>query len=131
MAGGFAKLAAAEEQILLRVARRRVEGLSLQSLVAETGLAREAAERLVVSQRLLQIPGEILLGSQALDAACEAIRRVLQQHASGIKRSELKTRTSLRPEILDFSLQHLARAEKLVERRAGLSGPSRQTSFCS
>jgi selenocysteine-specific elongation factor len=109
--------APAEEQILLRVARRRVEGLSLQSLAAETGLAREAAERLLqplfVSQRLLQIPGEILLGSQAFDAACDAIRRVLQQHASGIKRSELKTRTSLRPEILDFSLRHLARAEKL------------------
>ena len=109
--------APAEEQILLRVARRRVEGLSLQSLAAETGLAREAAERLlqrlVVSQRLLQIPGEILLDSQALDAACEAIRSVLKQHASGVKRSELKTRTSLRPEILDFSLQRLARAEKL------------------
>ena len=99
------------------MARRRVEGLSLQSLAAETGLAREAAERLlqrlVFSQTLLQTPGEILLASQALDAACEALRRVLQQHASGIKRSELKTRTSLRPEILDFSLQHLARAEEL------------------
>ncbi len=85
--------------------------------MAETGLAREAADRLlqplILSQRLHQIPGEILLGSQAFDAACEAIRTVLQQHANGIKRSELKTRTSLRPEILDFSLQHLARTEKL------------------
>jgi selenocysteine-specific elongation factor len=109
--------APAEEQILLRVSRRGTEGLSLRRLMAETGLAREAAERLlqrlILSQRLLQIPGEILLGSQALDAACEAIRSVLQQHASGVKRSELKTRTSLRPEILDFSLQRLARAEKL------------------
>jgi selenocysteine-specific elongation factor len=109
--------APAEEQIFLRVSRRGTEGLSLRRLMAETGLAREAAERrlqrLVLSQRLLQIPGEILLGSQALDAACEAIGSVLQQHASGVKRSELKTRTSLRPEILDFSLQRLARAEKL------------------
>jgi selenocysteine-specific elongation factor len=109
--------APAEEQILLRVARRRMEGLSLHSLAAETGLAREAAERLlqrlVFGQTLLQIPGEILLGSQAFDAACEAIRSVLQQHASGVKRSELKTRTSLRPEILDFSLQRLVRADKL------------------
>jgi selenocysteine-specific elongation factor len=109
--------APAEEQILLRVARRGTEGLSLQRLMAETGLTREAAERLlqrlILSQRLHQIPGEILLDSQALDAACEAIRSVLQQHASGVKRSELKTRTSLRPAILDFSLQRLARAEKL------------------
>jgi selenocysteine-specific elongation factor len=109
--------APAEEQILLRVARRGTEGLSLQRLMAETGLTREAAERLlqrlILSQRLHQIPGELLLDSQALDAACEAIRSVLQQHASGVKRSELKTRTSLRPAILDFSLQRLARAEKL------------------
>jgi selenocysteine-specific elongation factor len=109
--------APAEEQILLRVARRGTEGLSLRRLMAETGLAREAAElllqRLILSHRLLQIPGEILLGSQALDAACGAIRGVLQQHASGVKRSELKTRTSLRPEILDFSLQRLAHAEEL------------------
>ena len=109
--------APAEEQILSRVTRRGTEGLSLQRLMAETGLAREAADRLlqrlILSQRLLQIPGEILLGNQALDAACEAIRSVLQQHLSGVKRSELKTRTSFRPEILDFSLQRLARAEKL------------------
>jgi selenocysteine-specific elongation factor len=109
--------APAEEQILLRVTRRRMEGLSRQRLMVETGLAREAADRLLqrllLSQRLHQIPGEILLGNQAFDAACETIRTVLQQHASGVKRSELKTRTSLRQEILDFSLQHLAREEKL------------------
>jgi selenocysteine-specific elongation factor len=105
--------APAEKQILLRVARRGTEGLSLQRLMAETGLAREAVERLIVSQSLFQIPGEILLDSQALDAAGEAIHSALQQHLSGIKRSELKTRTSLHPEILDFSLQRLARAEKL------------------
>jgi selenocysteine-specific elongation factor len=111
------RTAPAEEQILLRVTRRRMEGLSRHRLMAETGLAREAADRLLqrllLSQRLHQIPGEILLGSQPFDAACEAIRSVLQQHASGVKRSELKTRTSLRQEILDFSLQHLAREEKL------------------
>ena len=111
------RTASPEEQILLRIARRGKEGLALHRLVAETGLAREAADRLVhrllLSRRLLQVPSEILLGSQAFDAACEAILAVLQQHASGVKRSELRTRTSLRPEILDFALQSLARAEKL------------------
>jgi selenocysteine-specific elongation factor len=109
--------APAEEQILLRVARRSTGGLSLQRLMAETGLAGEAAERLlqrlILSQRVFQMPGDILLDSQALDAAGETIRRVLQQHANGVKRSELKTRTSLRLEILDFLLPRLARAEKL------------------
>ncbi|MGB8538316.1 MAG: selenocysteine-specific translation elongation factor [Acidobacteriaceae bacterium] len=111
------RTAPAEGQILLRVTRRRMEGLSRRRLMVETGLAPEAADRLlqplILSRRLLQIPGEILLGSEAFDAASEAIRSVLQQHANGVKRSELKTRTSLRPEILDFLLQRLARAEKL------------------
>ena len=111
------RTASPEERILLRIARRGKEGLSLHRLIAETGLAREAADRLVqpmlLSRRLLQIPGEILLGSHAFDAACEAIGTVLQQHATGVKRSELRTRTSLHPEILDFALQSLARAEKL------------------
>jgi selenocysteine-specific elongation factor len=109
--------AADEERLFLRVARRGAKGLSLQHLMAETGLAREAVVRrlqpLIQSHRLLQIPGELLLAGPALDAASEAIGSVLQQHAGGLKRSEVKSRTSLRPEILDYSLQRLARAEKL------------------
>jgi selenocysteine-specific elongation factor len=109
--------ASAEEQLLLRVARKGTAGLPIRHLLAETGLAREAAERLwqplLESHRLLEIPGGMLLASQALAAACEAIRSVVQQHASGLKRSELKTRTLLRPEIFDFSLERLARAKKL------------------
>jgi len=106
-----------EERLFLRVARRGTRGLSLQHLMAETGLAREAAVRrlqpLILSHRLLQIPGELLLAAPALDTACESIVSVLLQHAGGLKRSELKSRTSLTPETLDFSLQHLASAKKL------------------
>ena len=124
-----------EEQIALLVARRGAEGLSLQRLMAETGLARQAADRrlqpLVLSQRLLQITDEILLESQALEVASEAISSVLQQYVSGVKRSEIKTRAALRPEILDFALQtSCRRGETTVGRRAGSSGPSRQTSVC-
>ena len=111
------RTASAQEQLLLRVARRGTEGLSAQRLVMETGLSREAVERqcqpLMTSGRLFQIPGGILVARAALEAACEAITSHLQQHASGLKRSELKTRTSLRPEILDFSLERLRGAKKL------------------
>jgi selenocysteine-specific elongation factor len=107
--------ASAEERVLLRAMRRGTEGLSLQGLMSETGLARKAVERLlqplVQSRRLLQVSGDILLGSSALDAACDAILSAM--HASGIKRSELRTRTGLRPEILDLALERLARGGRL------------------
>ena len=109
--------APAEEQLLLRIARRGPQGLSLPRLMAETGFTREAVGRLlqplILSHRLLQIPGELLLANRALDAACEGIGSVLQQHANGLKRSELKSRTSLSAEVLDFALERLARAERV------------------
>ena len=65
-----------EERLLLRVARRGTRGLSIRRLMAETGLPSEAAERLlqplIISHRLFQIPGEILVASPALEAACKA-----------------------------------------------------------
>ena len=110
--------ASAVERLLLRVARRGTQGLSIERLLAETGLAREAAERmwhpLLVDCRLFQIEAGTLLAAIALDAACEEIRRLLQQHASGIKRSEIKTRVSLGPGVLEFSLERLAGAGKLL-----------------
>ena len=111
------RTASAQEQLLLRVARRSTRGLSIQRLTVQTGLSREAAERLLQpllsSGRLFQVSGGILVASPALEAASEAISSHLQQHASGLKRSELRTRTSISPEVLDFSLERLARANKL------------------
>jgi selenocysteine-specific elongation factor len=111
------RTASAEEQLLLRVARRSTRGLSIQRLMVETGLSREAAERLlqpgISVDRLFRTPSGLLVASPALDAVSEAISSQLRQHASGLKRSELRTRTSISPEILDFSLEHLARAGKL------------------
>jgi selenocysteine-specific elongation factor len=111
------RTASAEEQLLLRVTRRSTRGLSIQRLMVETGLSQEAAERLlqplISSGRLFQISGGILVASPALEAAAGAISSHLQQHASGLKRSELRTRTSISPELLDFSLERLVRANKL------------------
>ena len=59
------KDASPEEQLLLRVARRGIAGLTVRELMAETGLTREALERcaepFVGSKHLLRIPGNILL----------------------------------------------------------------------
>jgi selenocysteine-specific elongation factor len=111
------RAASPEEQLLLRAARRGTHGLSIQRLMVETGLSREAAERLlqpeISSGRLFQIPGGILVAGPALDAACQAIVSQLQKHPGGLKRSELRTRTSISPEILDFSAERLAHENKL------------------
>jgi selenocysteine-specific elongation factor len=115
---GALQRASAKQQLQMRVSRRGVAGLSLQQLMAETGLARPAAERLVqpliLGQELFVVPGELLLGSQALEAAAKTVLGVLPQYVGGIKRSELRSRTSLRSEVLDFILQRLASAGKLV-----------------
>ena len=106
-----------QEQILLRIARRGTAGLSIRRLMAEIGLSREAAEQLwqplITSHRSHQIPGEILLAAEALESACKGISSLLQQYPSGLKRSEMKTRTSLGPVVLDFALERLATAQKL------------------
>jgi selenocysteine-specific elongation factor len=109
--------APAEERLYLRVARRGTGGLSIERLMAETGLARQAVQRLwqplILNHRLIQISGEILVTHAALDAACNAITALLQMHSSGLKRSEFKTRTSLGSGMLEFSLERLARAGRL------------------
>ena len=100
-----------EEQFFLRIARRGSGGLSMQRLLAETGLSREAAERLLTplasSHRLHVIPGELFVANEALVAAGEAITALVKDHSSGLKRSEIKSRTSLGREILDFALERL------------------------
>jgi selenocysteine-specific elongation factor len=58
----------------------------------------------------------MFVASYALDAACKTISSLLKKHAGGLKRSELKSRTSLRQEILDVSLERLAREQKLRSR---------------
>jgi selenocysteine-specific elongation factor len=111
------RTASVEEQLLLRVARRSTRGLSVQRLMVETGFSREAAERhlqpVIRSGRLFQVPGGMIVASSALEAVFAAISNQLQQHASGLKRSELRTRVSISPEILDFSLERLAHDKKL------------------
>ena len=65
--------ASPEEQLLLRVARRGIAGLTTRELMAETGLTREALERFaepfVSSNHLLRIPGDMLLSSEAAESA--------------------------------------------------------------
>jgi len=93
--------ASIEEQLLSRVARRGTEGLPIQPLITK--------------HRLLQVPGDILLASEAFEAASESTTSVLKREQTGVglKRAELKTRTSLSAEVFAFVLERLGRARRL------------------
>lgn len=114
------KDASVEQQLQLRIARRHTEGLSLRALSAETGWTTEAIQRLtgslIAGQKLLRIPGDVLLAGEALEAAAERIMGQLKIKSSdnnGLKRSELKGHTGLSTEIFDFVLEKLSQERKL------------------
>jgi selenocysteine-specific elongation factor len=113
------KEASLEEQIVQRVSRRGTAGLSLQTLMAETGMTGEAlhriAEPLTGDGRLLHVPGEIWFSREALESATEKIvsRLKIETKASGLKRSELRSQVALDAEIFDFLLDRLVREQRL------------------
>jgi selenocysteine-specific elongation factor len=113
------KEASLEEQIVQRVSRRGTTGLSLQMLMAETGMTGEAlyriAEPLTGDGRLVLVPGEIWFAREALESATEKIVRRLkiETKASGLKRSELRSQVALDAEIFDFLLDRLVREQRL------------------
>ncbi len=117
------KDASLKEQILRRVARRGTAGISLQSLRTETGLTGEAlhrsAEPLFKDGRLVFVPGELWLTSDAMEVGTGKIVNMLTTEVKidGLKRSELRNQVDLSAEIFDFLLDRLVR-----ERRVRLHG---------
>jgi selenocysteine-specific elongation factor len=113
------KDASPKEQLLLRVARRGIAGITVRELMAETGLRREALERcaepFVSSKHLLRIPGDSLLSNESAEIAISDISSRLKMDAKsdGLKRSELKSQTGLNAAILDFLIEALAREKKI------------------
>jgi selenocysteine-specific elongation factor len=113
------KDASPEEQLLLRVARRGIAGLTVRELMAETGLTREALERcvepFVSSKQLLRIPGDMLLANESAEIAISDISSRLKRDSKsdGLKRSELKSQIGLNAAILNFLIETLAREQKI------------------
>jgi selenocysteine-specific elongation factor len=113
------KDASPEEQLLLRVTRSGIAGLTVHELMAETGLIREALERyaepFVSRKRLLRIPGNILLSNESAEIAMGDIfsRLKMDAKSDGLKRSELKNQTGLNAAIFDFLIETLTRTQKI------------------
>jgi selenocysteine-specific elongation factor len=106
-------------QLLLRVARRGNAGITFSGLTAETGLNSGALLRLmgplINQNRLVQIPGDLLVTTDVLRAGVENITKRLKTDAasSGIRRAELQNQTGLSKELFDFLIEKLARGQKL------------------
>jgi selenocysteine-specific elongation factor len=113
------KDASPEEQLLLRVTRRAIAGLTVRELMAETGLTRDALERctepFVSSKQLLRIPGDMLLSNESAETASSDIssRLMMEAKSDGLKRSELRSQTGWNAAILNFLIEKQVREQKI------------------
>jgi selenocysteine-specific elongation factor len=111
-----------QQQIFLRIARRKMQGLLLSSLAAETGQNVEALRRLVEplvdAGKLEKLSGELLLTREAIESSITLVAEQLKDSSkfldgAGLKRSELKSLSGLPIEVFDFSLEILTRNQRL------------------
>jgi selenocysteine-specific elongation factor len=104
------------QQMALRAARRGVNGITLDALSAETGLALDSVRRHVGSKlqsgELLLICSDLLLSREAFLAAASAITACLKT-GQPVKSSELRSQTVLRREVFDFAMSSLVREQKV------------------
>ena len=116
------KTADHEQQLILRVQRRKTAGLRFGALSRETGITVDAVRRQLVSavqrSEILLVPGDLLLSGDAFGLAANRILELLQ-HVSvrsegcGLKRSELRSQTGLGAPVFDFVISALARDKKV------------------
>jgi len=111
--------ASLDRQLLLRVTRRGVDGITMRGLSAETGLTSEVLRQLTESQsnhnQIVCIHSDLLITNEFLISAIESIAAHLKAGATpmGLKRAELRSQTELCKEVFDFVIEKLARQQKL------------------
>jgi selenocysteine-specific elongation factor len=110
-----------ERQLLLRVHRRGVQGISFNALASEMGLttaaARELASSGIESGDILVIASANLISCDAFVRACDhLLSHVKSCGPAGLKRSELQTQTRLSAAVLAAVLDRL-----VAERQANLA----------
>jgi selenocysteine-specific elongation factor len=102
------------EQVVLRVGRRKTDGVTLNSLSAETGWTADELRRQISpsleSGELLLLPGDLLISHEAFVEATSAITARLQIQA--VKSSELRSQTALSAEVFNSVLGVLIREQK-------------------
>lgn len=111
-----------DQALALRVARRGTAGASIAGLSMESGLKRDAVRArlapMIQDQHLLSIESDLLLTRDAIHHATDIVTRefegLLQRSgASGVKRSELRSRSRLRPEVFEHVVRLLEHDRKI------------------
>jgi len=106
-----------EQQLLLRIARRGAAGLTVQRLITETGLNREALiplmGPLMSKNQLVAIHGDLFVTPEVLSLAIENIDNRLKTDGTQIRRAELRSQTGQCKELFDFTIEMLAREQRL------------------
>lgn len=114
--------AAVDQQLLLRVARRGTTGISVTGLSLETGLKADSLRALFApvlrGEKLLLIGDNLLLTPEAMNEAVLLVGRQFEMRtrdavSSGMKRSELRSKTRLSVAVFDHALKVLERDNKL------------------
>lgn len=108
------------EQLRLRIARRGMEGIALEALVAETGLVpvalRRRLEPLVANRRVIECVASQeapthWITAEALAEALRAAEHAISA-AGSLPRSELRSRTRLNAAVFGAVLQRLSASAK-------------------
>ncbi len=128
--------AAVDQQLLLRVARRGTTGISVADLSFETGFKADSLRTLLASalrdEKLFLIEDNLLLTPEAMSEAVLLVRRQFEMRgkdtaSSGVKLSELRSKTHLPAAVFDHALKVLEQDNKLRILNELLSLPETST----
>ena len=124
--------AAVDQQLLLRVARRGTTGISGTGLSLETGFKADSLRALLApvlrDEKLLLIEDNLLITPEAMNEAVLLVSRQFEMRtrdavSSGVKRSELRSKTRLPVAVFDHALKVLEDNNKLRIRNELLFPP--------
>jgi selenocysteine-specific elongation factor len=115
------KTADEAEKLRLRVARHGVQGMSIGTLVGETGLTadtvRDRVATFVAPGRLIECAGTsgsdvYWISAEALEETVDAVDRVVTE-SGAVSRAELRSKTGLNVPVFGAVLQRIGTAGKL------------------
>ena len=116
------KYSSLEEQVILRIQRRRADPMSLHALLKESGIGAEEANAtlavLTKREMIVDLGAGCYVSTRDVESGLTCLMRELQNAAKtleepDLKRSELKQRSRLHDRLFDFLIGHLTKEKRL------------------